>query len=127
MLVSVRAFWRVLVATLHTRLDLLTAELEAEAIRAGYLVGAGIAGVMALHGAFFFALFWILAAFWDTPYRLWVIGGIFLVYLVLGIGLLLYAWSLIANRPRFLSQTLTELKKDMEGLQNPIKPREDQP
>jgi uncharacterized membrane protein YqjE len=127
MLVSVRAFWRVLIATLHTRLDLLTAELEEEAIRAGYLVGAGIAGVMALHGALLFGLLWLLAAVWDMPYRLWVIGGIFLVYLVLGIGLLFYAWNLIACRPRFLGQTLTELKKDMEGLQTPIKPKEDQP
>ncbi len=60
---------------------------------------------MALHGALFFALLWILAAVWDTAYRLWVIGGIFALYLGAAIGLLLYARHLIVNRPKFLSQT----------------------
>jgi uncharacterized membrane protein YqjE len=125
--VSVRAFWRVLVASLHTRLDLLTTELQEEAVRVAFLVGAAIVGVLALHGALFFALLWILAAVWDTAYRPWVIGAIFLIYAGVGIGMLLYAKSLLSGRPRFLNQTLTELKRDVEGLQMAIKPKEEQP
>jgi uncharacterized membrane protein YqjE len=66
----------------------------------------------------------ILAAFWDTAYRLWVIFGIFAVYLLIAIGMLVYARSVIVGRPRFLDQTLTELKRDVEGFQAAINPAE---
>ena len=73
---SLRSFWSVLVAILYTRLDLVTAELEDEAARAVKLVISGVICLLSFHTAFFFAMLFILAAFWDTPYRLWVIGGI---------------------------------------------------
>jgi uncharacterized membrane protein YqjE len=114
---SIRTFWRVIVAILYTRLDLLTTELGEEAFRIMYLVVAGIVGVMALHGAFFFALIWILAAVWDTQYRLWVIGGIFLIYFIVALVCLIVARNMIKSRPRFLGQTLAELRRDVEGLQ----------
>jgi uncharacterized membrane protein YqjE len=118
---TVRNFIRVLVSTLHSRLDLLILELEDTAVRVAYLAISGVIGVLALHGAFFFAMLWLLAACWDTPYRLWVIGGIFLVYLAVGIGFLVYAGRLIAGRSRFLEQTLTELKRDADQLQKAVK------
>ena len=121
---SVRTFWRALLGNFHTRLDLFTTELEDEAVRVVYTVVSGLIGVMALHGAFFFAMLWILASVWDTAYRLWVIGGIFLVYFVIGAATLGYAWSLVVNRPKFLSQTLAELKRDAEGFQASIATKE---
>ena len=124
---SVRNFSKALVSTLYTRLDLLTTELEDGAIRIAYLAVSGMVGILALHGAFFFAMLWILAACWDSGYRLWVIGAIFLVYFVVGAGLLLYAWKLIAGRPRFLGQTLDELKRDVDQLQRAVKPKESRP
>ena len=127
LLVSVRTFWRVLVSSLHTRLDLFLTELGEEAFRLMYLVLAGIIGVISLHGAFFFFMLWILAAFWDTEYRLWVIGGIFLVYIAVAITCAVIARNMILSRPRFLGQTLEELKKDVAGLQTAIKPTETQP
>ena len=111
-----RSFWRVLLGNFHTRLDLFTTELEEEAVRLAYTVSAGIVGLMALHGAFFFGMVWILAAVWDSPYRLWVIGGIFLVYAVVAGACLFYAARLVLHRPKFLEQTLTELKRDVEGF-----------
>jgi uncharacterized membrane protein YqjE len=124
---SVRTFARALLGTLHTRLDLVTTELEDGAVRVAYLVASGLVGILALHGAFFFAMLWILAAFWDTAYRFWVIGGIFLIYFALGAGLLTYAWKLVAGRPRFLGQTLDELKRDVDHLQRAVKSKEQQP
>ena len=118
---TVRNFIRVLVSTLHSRLDLFILELEDTAVRLAYLAISGVVGVLALHGAFFFAMLWILAACWDTQYRLWVIGGIFLIYLAVGAGFLIYAWKLVAGRPRFLEQTLTELKRDADQLQKAVK------
>ena len=123
---SVRGFWRVFLASLHTRLDLLTTELEEEAFRVAYLVGAGVIGVLCLHCAFFFLMLGILATVWDTAYRLWVIFGIFGIYLVIAAGCFFYAKRVLFDRPRFLDQTLTELKRDVEGFQAAIKPVEKQ-
>jgi hypothetical protein len=86
---SLRSFWSVLLATFYTRLDT----------------------------AFFFAMLWILAAFWDTPYRLWVIGGIFGIYAISGAVFIFAAYNIVTNWPGFLGQTIKELRKDVEGLQ----------
>jgi uncharacterized membrane protein YqjE len=124
---SVRNFWRIFLGSLQTRLDLLTTELQEEAFRAAYLVGAGIGMVLCLHAAFFFLMFGIIAALWYTGYVIYVIFGIFAIYLAIALGLFLYMRNVLVNRPRFLEQTLTELKRDVEGFQTAIKPVEKQP
>jgi len=113
---SLRSFWGVVVAILYTRLDLVTAELEDEGIRLVKFVGASLVSVLCLHTAFFFAMFFLLALVWDTEYRLWVLGGIFAVYFIAGIVLLLVARNMILGRPKFLAQTLAELRRDVEEL-----------
>jgi len=113
---SLRSFWSVLVAILYTRLDLVTAELEDEAVRALKLIVAGIVSLLALFTAFFWAMFFLLALFWDTEYRLAVLAGIFAIYFAIGIICFLVARNMILTRPKFLSQTLAELRRDVEGL-----------
>jgi uncharacterized membrane protein YqjE len=127
--VSLRSFWSVLVAILYTRLDLATTELEDIGIRIVKLLVAGLISILFLCTAFFFAMYFIIAMFWDTEYRLWVIGGIFAVYFAVGILLAFIARYMILNWPRFLSQTLTELRRDVEGLRKTAaaKPSEPQP
>ena len=120
---SLRVFWRTILATLQTRLDLFTTELGEEAFRLLYLVIAVAIAILFLHTAFFFFMLWILATVWDTHYRLWVIGGITLLYLLVGLIALLAARNMIFSRPRFLGQTLDELKRDVEGLHTVLKPR----
>jgi uncharacterized membrane protein YqjE len=124
---SVRTFWRVLVTILHTRLDLVTTELGEEAFRILYLVIAVAIALVCFHTAFFFFMLWILAAVWDTHYRLWVIGGIALLYLIIALISLLVARNMVVSRPRFLGQTLEELRRDVEGLHSALKPREEKP
>ena len=117
---SLRSFWSVLLATVYTRLDLATVELQDQGVRALKLVLFAFAAALALHTAFFFAMLWILAAFWDTGYRLWVIGGIFAVYTIGGFVFLSAAYNIVTNWPGFLGQTIKELRKDVEGLQDLI-------
>jgi uncharacterized membrane protein YqjE len=125
---SLRVFWRTVLATLQTRLDLFTTELGEEAFRLLYLVIAVAIAILFLHTAFFFFMLWLLAAVWDTHYRLWVIGGITGLYLLVGLIALFAARNMIFNRPRFLGQTMDELKRDVEGLHTVLKPRgEDKP
>jgi uncharacterized membrane protein YqjE len=123
---SLRSFWSVLIAILYTRLDLVTAELEDEAIRGIKLIAAGLVSLLCLGTAFFFAMFFLLALFWDTEYRLWVLGGIFGIYFAVGIGLLLVARRMILSRPKFLSQTLAELRRDVEGLRRAAATKQDE-
>jgi len=123
--VSLRSFWSVLLAILYTRLDLVTTELEDEATRLVKVLVSGLLSIFCLHAAFFFAMLFILAAFWDT-HRLLVIGGIFGIYLVAGIALILIARNLVLSRPRFLSQTIAELRRDVEGLQRATAAKKDE-
>jgi len=123
---SLRSFWSVLLAILYTRLDLVTAELEDEAVRGLKLIAAGLIGLLSLFAAFFWAMFFLLALFWDTQYRLWVLGGIFGIYLIGGISFLLVARNMVLGRPRFLSQTITELRRDVEGLSRAIATKKDE-
>jgi uncharacterized membrane protein YqjE len=124
---SLRSFWGVVVAIIYTRLDLVTAELEDEAVRGLKLVLAGLLSVLSLFMAFFFAMYFLIAMFWDTSYRLWVIGGIFGVYLLGGFILYAIARNMISTRPRFLSQTLSELKRDAESLSKAMPRTEPKP
>jgi uncharacterized membrane protein YqjE len=124
---SLRSFWGALIAILYTRLDLLTAELEDDGIRLLKFLVAGLVSLLSLFTAFFFAMLFLLALFWDTHYRLCVIGSIFVIYFVIGIVLLLIARHMILSRPRFLSQTLAELRRDAEGLRHAVTAKKDEP
>ena len=123
---SLRSFWSVLIAILYSRLDLATAELEDEAIRAVKLIAAGLVSLLCLYTAFFFAMFFLLALVWETDLRLPVLGLIFSLYFVAGIGLLLIARNMILSRPKFLSQTLAELRRDAEGLRRAAATKQDE-
>jgi len=122
---SLRSFWSVLLAILYTRLDLVTAELEDEAIRALKLLAAGLVGLLSLFTAFFWANFFVLAFFWDT-HRLRALGIIFLIYFIIGVSLLLVARKMVLSRPKFLSQTIAELRRDVEGLNRAIAAKKDE-
>jgi len=123
---SLRSFWSVVVAILYTRLDLATSELEDEAIRALKLIAAGLVSLLCLLAAFFWATFFVLALAWDTPYRFWVLGGIFGIFFIIGVVLLLIARNMFLTRPKFLSQTLAELRRDVEGLRQAVATKKDE-
>jgi uncharacterized membrane protein YqjE len=114
---SLRSFWSVLLAILYTRLDLATAELQDQGIRVVKLLLCGFVAVILLITAFFFFNFWIIAAFWSTPYRLEAIGVIFAVYFFGAVIFAAIAKNLAVNWPGFLAQTIKELRRDVEGLQ----------
>ncbi len=124
---SLRAFWGVVVAIFYTRLDLVTAELEDEAIRLAKFAASGLLSVLLLHTAFFFAMLFLLAMAWDNyAYRLIVIGVIFVIYVAGGIACFFIARSLIMDRPKFLAQTLAELRRDVESLRATVSAKKEE-
>jgi uncharacterized membrane protein YqjE len=113
---SLRSFWSVSLALFYTRLDLATAEIEDQALRVIKVLVAGVVALLALATAFFFANLWIIAFFWSGPYRLWAVGGVFALYLFVGVVAILVASNMIRNRPKLLEQTIAELRRDVEGI-----------
>lgn len=111
---SLRSFWSVLVAILYTRLDLVTAELEDEATRAVHLLLVSMAALLCVGMAAFFIMFLLVVTFWDD--RRLVLGIICAVNILASIILLLVARNMVLTRPKFLSQTLAELRRDVESL-----------
>jgi uncharacterized membrane protein YqjE len=123
---SLRSFWSVLLAILYTRLDLATDEIEEQARLVAKLLLAGVIAVLALAFAFMFANIWIIACYWDTEYRLLTIGLVFGAYLLIGVIAALAARNLVVNRPKIFSQTIAELRRDVEGLTRTIAAKKDE-
>ena len=113
---SVKALGRSAVEALHTRLDLLSTELKEEQARITELLLIAVLALLCVFLAIVFAAFFVVAFFWDTPYRLWVIALI-AVALAGGAAAL---WGdfrrKITARPRPFHATLEELRADIEHL-----------
>ncbi len=115
---SLRTLLATLLATVHTRGELLQVELEEERLRV-----AGIA-IVAVAAAFFLALavllfsFFLILLFWDT-HRVLVSGLLGLGYLVIGIACALIARRRSRVKSRLFAASLAELAKDGERLTPP--------
>ena len=111
---SLRSFWSVLIAILHTRLELLTLELEEEAARALHLIVVILAGLFCVGMAVFFLMFFLIVVFWEE--RVLVLGLVFGISALGSVILLFVARAMILSRPKFLSHTLAELRRDAKSL-----------
>jgi uncharacterized membrane protein YqjE len=115
---SFRSFWAAILATLCTRFDLATVELEEQAIFAAQLVVAGLVCLLCLATAFLFLMVLIVVIFWaENILVLSLILGVYLLGALISGGM---AYSMAMHRPKLLEQTLIELRKDAEGLRKPI-------
>jgi uncharacterized membrane protein YqjE len=115
---SLRSFGAVLLATLCTRFDLATLELEEQAIFAAQLILAGIVSILCLATAFFFLMVLIIVIFWaENILCVAIITGVYLLGAIIS-GLIMR--NMLEHRPKLLEHTLAELRKDTEGLRKPI-------
>ena len=122
---SLQSFWAVLIAILYTRLDLATVELEEIGTHTVQLIVVTLAALAAILMTVFFLLFFLVVTFWE--HAVFVLGAVTAVSLLISVSLVLAARALIRNRPKFLAQTLAELRRDVEGIrpdltQEPPKP-----
>ena len=112
--VSLRSFWGVIVAILYTRLDLVTLELEEEATRAVQLIAVIVAALLCLGMTLFFIMFFLVVTFWEE--RVLVLAIVCSIGIISTAVLGFFARKMILNRPKFLSQTLAELRRDVAAL-----------
>jgi len=103
------------VAIAHTRLDLLTTELQQEMHRvAEIMVWTVIALLAALIGLFLAALV-IVFVFWDT-HRLLASVAVTSVFFAIAVVALIVLRVKVKSRPRLLEGTLAELATDASNL-----------
>lgn len=114
---SLRAMLATLVALTHTRLELLTVELEQEGERlVGTLLWA-ILGIFCGGLAVLMIALTIVIVFWDD-HRLLAAGLVTLLFAGLAVAASLVVRHRLRTRPRFLSATIGELARDARALEN---------
>jgi uncharacterized membrane protein YqjE len=105
------------VAIAHTRLELLTTELQEEINRAARLMVWAFVALFAFGIGLFLSALAVIFAFWDTHRVLAsvVVAAVFFGFALLA-GLVLAAK--LRSKPAMLNGTLAELAKDRENLAN---------
>lgn len=112
---SLRRLLKTFTEILHTRVDILSTELEEEVFRAQQLFIYALVSVFFLGLGLVLVTLFVVMAFWETN-RLYVLGCFAVSYLGLGAITALVVRSRIRTRPRLFSATLSELDKDRESL-----------
>jgi uncharacterized membrane protein YqjE len=112
---SLNNFLATFVAIVHTRLELLTTELQEEVRQVGaILLWAFIAAFAAMMGLFLCALV-VIFAFWDT-HRIAASLAMVAVFVVVAVAAGLMLRHKLSNKPPLLDDTLAELAKDRDQL-----------
>ena len=108
-----------IVAHLHTRLALFATEFAEEKLRLWRLLYNFLVAMFLLFTTLMLVLLFVVAVYWDTPYRLHAIGGLALLLLI-GTGI---AWRRVCAQfqsgPRLFEASLGELYKDRQQLDAP--------
>lgn len=104
-----------LLATLHTRLELISVEIEEElACFSSYLLWSIVAlGCAAI--AVLLSILLIVALFWDS-HRFLVLASLIVIFAGSAVGLALWLRAAIRAKPRLLASSLDELRRDSNAL-----------
>lgn len=112
---SLSALAATLVAIAHTRLDLLSTDLEQEREHLFSLLLLALAAVFCLGVGVVLATILLVVAFWDT-HRLLVLGGLSGFFLTMSMALWAFALHKARTKPRVFAASLSELFKDRQQL-----------
>jgi len=104
-----------LVAIAHTRLDLLSADLEEERAQLLSLLVLTLAALFCLGIGVVLVTILLVVAFWDT-HRLLALGALAGLYLVIGMGVWVFVLHKARTKPRLFAASLSELFKDRQQL-----------
>lgn|SRR5574343_718250 len=104
------------IATIATRLELLAVEVQEEKLRiATFLFQVVVAAI--LFGAMLvFAVTWLTVLFWES-HRLWALGLGFLFLGLTGLWMARQAARTFSRGTRLFVDSLAELRRDRESLQ----------
>lgn len=112
---SLRAMLATFVTLAHTRLELVTVELEQEVQRLTGVLLWAIVGIFCGGLAVLMLSLTIVIAFWDG-HRLLAAGLVTLLFVGVAVAAGLVVRHRLRTRPRLLSATIAELKQDARAL-----------
>lgn len=115
LLASLAALAATLVAIAHTRLDLLSTDLEEEREHLFSLMVLTLAALFCLGVGVVLATILLVVAFWDT-HRLLVLGGLSGFFLTMSMAVWAFALHKARAKPRLFAASLSELFKDRQQL-----------
>jgi len=104
-----------LVAIAHTRLDLLSADLEEDRAHFLSLLVLVLAALFCLGVGVVLATILLVVAFWDT-HRLLALCTLAGLFLVAGMAAWMFAMHKARTKPRLFAASLSELFKDRQQL-----------
>ncbi len=112
---SIKALTSTLVAIVHTRLELLSTDLEEDRERLMSLVILSLIALFSLVIAVVLVTITIVIAFWDS-YRVLALASISGVFIIVGIATWLAAVRQAKKKPKIFAASLLELVKDRQHL-----------
>ena len=104
------------VAIAHTRLELLTTELQEEMHNIAEILMWSLIALLAAGIGLFLAALVVIFLFWDT-HRLLASLAVTAFFFLLALVAALTLRSKVRNRPKLLEHTLAELAKDRKQLE----------
>jgi uncharacterized membrane protein YqjE len=104
-----------LLEILQTRLEIVVTELEEEREHIRELVVFGFLSLFFVSLGLIFLTLFVVTLYWDT-YRLNVLAGFAVLYLVLGIAAGVFLRRRLKSRPRLFAATLSEIVHDRDSL-----------
>jgi uncharacterized membrane protein YqjE len=115
---SLRGLAKTCVALLQTRLEIFASEIDEGRARLARIAVLAAVAAFCLGLAVVLLVFFLVVLFWDSD-RLLAIGVLTGVFAAAGIAACLVLRLEIGRRPKFLSATLEELRKDAKKLETP--------
>jgi uncharacterized membrane protein YqjE len=113
---SLRDLARTVVAVVETRIEIFASEIDEERARLARVLVLAVVAAFCLGLAVVLLVLVVAVVFWDTN-RVLAVGVITGVFALGAIAALLALRSTIRQRPKFLSATLAELRKDGKELE----------
>jgi uncharacterized membrane protein YqjE len=104
-----------LVAIVHTRLELLSADVEEDRVHVLSLLVLALAALFFIGVGVVLAAILLVVAFWDS-HRLLALGSLAGFFLAAGVGAWAYALHKARTKPRLFAASLSELLKDRQQL-----------
>src|SRR5438094_5354273 len=107
---------RTFLAIVQTRIEIFASEIDEERARLARIAVLAAVTALCIALAVILLVFFLVVLFWDTD-RLLAIGVLAGVFAVGGIAACLGLRAAVSQRPKFLSATLAELRKDRTKLE----------
>ena len=116
LLESLRGVAKTFIALVQTRIEIFASEVDEERTRFGRILALAVVALFCLGLAVVLGVLLIAVVFWENN-RLLALGVLTAVFALGGLVAVVALRSAIRDRPKFLSATLAELRKDQKELE----------